>query len=367
MAAVGTDVNADVEAVADVTSLTQDDLQLVFESLPFAEDKSRAMRVCADWRTAASAPYLWTSLVVQDGRKLCAADVHRLLALCNGRLARLELQKAPFLASSLQLLSDNPRLLHLDLTGCKNVVGTKLLMVLKHCSSLRSLSVDGCKLGRGHAVLRSFCSNLPAGVVLDVSACDECDLIRAPACECLACEGEFCIDCKDNFKLCEGCGKGTCSTCLEDEDADDLEQMIECRSCDKFVHMECTGMATFFNCSTCYLSVCLDCMGKNPVIFCAECSDSVCLDCIGSPGGKVLLFCDGCHESVCLDCIGKKPVLHCDECSDSVCLDCMDKKPRIFCCDCYICVCVDCWSSGKKVMVPKSGDYTEMQCLSCAV
>ena len=124
-------MNADVEAVADVTSLTQDDLQLVFESLPFAEDKSRAMRVCADWRTAASAPYLWTSLVVQDGRKLCAADVHRLLALCNGRLARLELQKAPFLASSLQLLSDNPRLLHLDLTGCKKRGGYKAAHGLK--------------------------------------------------------------------------------------------------------------------------------------------------------------------------------------------------------------------------------------------
>ena len=152
--------DVDVEAQADVSSLTQDDLQLVFEGLPFAEDKSRAMRVCGDWRTAASAPYLWSSLVVQDGRNLCAADVDRLLALCNGRLARLELQRAPLLASSLQLLRDNPRLLHLDLTGCENVVGTKLLTVLEHCSSLRSLSVDGCKLGRGPQVLQSFCSNL---------------------------------------------------------------------------------------------------------------------------------------------------------------------------------------------------------------
>ena len=82
------------------------------------------------------------------------------------------------------------------------------------------------------------------------------------------------------------------------------------------------------------------------------------------------LFCDSCHKSVqcvCLDCIGKKPMIHCDECSDSVCLDCMDKKPRIFCGDCSICVCIDCLQSGKRVMVPKSGDYAEMQCLSCAV
>ena len=33
----------------------------------------------------------------------------------------------------------------------------------------------------------------------------------------------------------------------------------------------------------------------------------------------------------------------------------------------YYAVCIDCLQSGKRVMVPKSGDYAEMQCLSCAV
>ena len=73
-------------------------------------------------------------------------------------------------------------------------------------------------------------------------------------------------------------------------------------------------------------------------------------------------------QCLCLDCIGKKPMIHCDECSDSVCLDCMDKKPIIFCVAIVAYAYpIDCLQSGKRVMEPKSGDYAEMQCLSCAV
>jgi len=267
------------------------------------------------------------------------------------------------LYNCLKWIDATKRLKILKLTGCVNIIGHGLRILL---DAINLRQIDLSLVGRNESPVVVPEPALAQAVVLPIlssmvkSKHVDIKHIQMPKhwrivennlglkqffalyskrlskrCDCSQCDERICRGGKRKKWMNEnGLQKFTCYQCMDcfcTRCVNSCECDVDlCGTCEKFLCDECGPVMT---CSKCSEMACEDC---KPIDFCEVCSNVFCDDCVPTGWCDVcnrilcseccpVSFCDGegCHKATCMDCATHtQGVWWCNECEDTFCPDC---------------------------------------------